>query len=85
VLTASSSFDDAALVELVHPDLAKTIEVLDDIGAVPPLTFRPGQKVAELLVAQQFSGHAVNPAALAGDAPAAPDGLSNRTVRTSTR
>ena len=82
MLTATASPDDPALAQLIHPDLAKTLEVLDDDGAVQPMRLRPRQQVAELMWSQQFSGQAVR----LSDAPdAAPLGLANRAVKTTSR
>ena len=88
LLTDSPSVDDPTLVQMVHPDLAQTLELIGQEGLVLPMRFRPGQQVAELLWAQQFRGDAVNIAALT---EAAPDdarltaGLKRRTVQTSGR
>ena len=85
MLTATASPDDPALAQLVHPDIAKTLEVLDDDGSVQPMRFRPRQQVAELMWAQQFSGDAVNVSGLDGGATPATAGLTNRSVKTSAR
>ena len=59
-LTATASADDPALARIVHPDLAKTLEMLDQAGSVPPMRLRPGSQTAQLLWAQQFKGEAIN-------------------------
>ena len=59
-LTATASFDDPALARIVHPDLAKTLEMLDQAGSAPPMRLRPGSQTAQLLWAQQFKGEAIN-------------------------
>ena len=59
-LTATASFDDPALARIVHPDLAKTLEMLDQGDSVPPMRLRPGSQTAQLLWAQQFKGEAIN-------------------------
>jgi uncharacterized protein YcbK (DUF882 family) len=84
LMTASASPDDPVLAKLSHPELARTLEVIDDVGAVQPMRFRPQKQVAELLFAQQFRGGAVLPApsarAVGDEAPAG--GISERAVRT---
>ena len=86
-LTQSASADDDALVTLVHPDVVRTLELLDDRPIVLPLKLRPGRQVAETMWAQQFEGAAVDVSALeeAERARQAPSGLASRSVRTTTR
>jgi len=82
-LTATASFDDPALARMVHPDLAKTLEVLDQPTTVLPMRLRPGLQAAQLLWAQQFKGEAINLSALIDPETAeAPAKLANRRVRT---
>jgi uncharacterized protein YcbK (DUF882 family) len=87
MLTASASPDDPALTELVHPDIARTLEVLDEDGSIQPMRLRPRQQIAALIWSQQFRGEAVRLSSLDADASAeaAPAGLANRTVRTTQR
>jgi uncharacterized protein YcbK (DUF882 family) len=82
-MTTTASPDDAALARMVHPDAAMTLELIDQAGAMPPMKLRPGQQVAQLLWAQQFKGESVALNALFDAPVAAPDGLSNRWVKTS--
>jgi uncharacterized protein YcbK (DUF882 family) len=85
LLTASASSDDPALAKMVHPDVAKTLELIDDEGRIPPMRFRPGEQVARLLWAHEFRGDAVSLAELeaAGERPATvAAGLSERQVKT---
>jgi uncharacterized protein YcbK (DUF882 family) len=82
-MTATPSPDDRALVRMVHPDPAMTLELLDQAGAMPPMRLRPGQQVAQLLWAQQFKGEAVALDVLVDPPASAPDALSNRRVKTS--
>jgi hypothetical protein len=82
-MTATASPDDTALVRMVHPDPAMTLEFLDQAGAMPPMRLRPGQQVAQLLWAQQFKGEAVALDLLVEPPASAPDALSNRRVKTS--
>jgi uncharacterized protein YcbK (DUF882 family) len=82
-MTLTASADDPALVQLIHPDIARTLELLDQTGGVPPMKLRPGAQTAALLWAQQFSGDAVTFAALSADPPAAGvSTLANRRVST---
>jgi hypothetical protein len=85
LLTASASADDPALAKMVHPDAAKTLELIDDEGRIPPMRFRPGEQFARLLWAHEFRGDAVSLAELeAAERPAPPAtaGLSERQVKT---
>ena len=60
-ITASASADDPALRQMVHPDVERTLEYLDDeTNAGPPMQLRPGVRTASLLWAQAFSGRAVD-------------------------
>jgi hypothetical protein len=59
-LTATSSADDPALARMVHPDLAKTLEMLDQVGSVPPMRLRPGAQTARLMWTQEFRGEAID-------------------------
>ena len=72
-LTATASADDPALARMVHPDLAKTLEMLDQAGSAPPMRLRPGPQPARLMWAQQFKGEAINLVSLLD--PDAHDGL----------
>ena len=85
MLTATASPDDPALAQLIHPDLAKTLEVLDDDGAVQPMRLRPRLQVAQLMWSQQFSGEAVRLSDVPNAAAEAASGLTNRAVKTTSR
>jgi uncharacterized protein YcbK (DUF882 family) len=85
LLTATASADDPALVTLVHPDVAKTLEVLDDRGSVLPMRLRPGRQVAEMMLSQEFRGDVVSvpaPDAVPRAAALKAAGLADRSVRT---
>ncbi len=86
-LTQSSSGDDHALVKLVHPDVMRTLDLLDDRPIVLPLKLRPGRQVAETMWAQQFEGAAVDISALeeAARTREAPSSLASRSVKTTMR
>lgn len=82
-MTQTASADDPALVQLVHPDAAKTFELLDQAGSMPPMRLLPAQQAAQLMLAQQFKGEAVN-LRTAGLASALPAG-GGRKVSTTSR
>jgi uncharacterized protein YcbK (DUF882 family) len=86
-MTQSASPDDSALVELVHPDVTRTLELLDDQPIVLPLRLRPGRQVAEVMWAQQFRGQAVDMTAMreAQNARNQASRLASRPVRTTSR
>jgi uncharacterized protein YcbK (DUF882 family) len=86
-LTQSASADDAALVKLVHPDVMRTLDLLDDRQIVLPLKLRPGRQVAEVMWAQQFQGDAVDVSALeeALSTRNALSSLASRSVKTTAR
>jgi uncharacterized protein YcbK (DUF882 family) len=86
-LTQSASADDDALVTLAHPDVMRTLDLLDDRPIVLPLRLRPGRQVAETMWAQQFDGDAVDVSALeeAAHMRRAPSRLASHAVRTTTR
>lgn len=87
IMTDNVAKRDAPLVALQKPDVAATLEALDDDGAVAPMKFRPGKQLAEEMWAQQFQGKAVHTDALKElDTPvAAPTGIASRAVQTSAR
>lgn len=87
LLTQSASADDAALVKLVHPDLQRTLELLDDKEIVLPMRLRPGGQVSEVTWAQQFQGSAVDFSAQHSDdtRTTASQQLTSRSVRTTAR
>jgi uncharacterized protein YcbK (DUF882 family) len=82
-LTATASVDDPALVRMYHPDLGRTLEMLDQAGSSPPMRLRPGPQTARLMWAQEFKGEAIDLSSLADlDAsPASPE-LAKRRVQT---
>ncbi len=86
-LTQSASADDTALVKLVHPDVLRTLDLLDDGQIVLPLRLRPGRQVAEVMWAQQFQGGAVDVTALeeAQSTRNALAALASRSIRTTAR
>jgi len=87
LLTQSPSADDAALVRLVHPDVARTLDLLNGDEVVLPLRLRPGEQVSEVMWAQQFRGEAVDLSAIEDGRTAgqSPTSLTSRQVRTTTR
>ena len=86
LLTQSASADDEALVKIVHPNIERTLDLLDDRQIVLPMRLRPGDQVSEVLWAQQFQGSAVDFRAHETDpARAAASGLTSRPVKTTGR
>jgi len=84
LLTATASPDDPVLARMVHPDLMRALELLDQANASPPLRLRPGLQTAHLLWAQEFKGEAINLSALYDDGlPPNNAGLGKRKVVTS--
>jgi uncharacterized protein YcbK (DUF882 family) len=83
-LTATASADDPALARMVHPDLNKTLEMLDQAGSVPPMRLRPGPQTARLMWAQEFKGEAIDLSSLIdlGASRPAPASLAERRVLT---
>ncbi len=93
LLTASASADDPILAKMTHPDVAATLDFIDDKISALPMRLRPGRQHAALLWAQQFRGSAVPEGgslqSAASDTQKAvaepPLGLKRRLVRTSMR
>jgi uncharacterized protein YcbK (DUF882 family) len=84
LLTTTASPDDPVLARMVHPDLMRALELLDQANASPPLRLRPGLQTAHLLWAQEFKGEAINLSALYDpDSGASSARLSKRQVVTS--
>jgi uncharacterized protein YcbK (DUF882 family) len=77
---------DQPLAPMQGPDVVATLKVLDDVGAVEPMKFRPGRQLAEAMWSDQFKGKAVHTDALKElEASRIPAGITSRTVQTSTR
>src|SRR5262249_38800442 len=84
-LTATASAADPALARLVHPDLNRTRDMLDQPRGAPRMRLRPGSQTAQLLWAQEFKGEAINLSSLIDldqPQPASPTRLPRRTVVT---
>jgi hypothetical protein len=68
---------------MVHPDLAKVLETMDQENAAPPMRLRPGVHAAERLWAHQFKGEAVDLSSLIDpDTPGRPPRVPSRKVAT---
>lgn len=80
LMTATASADDPALAVMTHPNFARTFDLLDQAGSMLPMRLRPSLKVAEMMWTQQFTGAAVNFAALQDEAVGT--GLRSRSVHT---
>ena len=86
LLTQSESADDAALAKITHPDLMRTLDLLDEKEIVLPMRLRPGEQIAHVGWAQQFHGNAVDFSAQHNDDSArVASGLMSRPVRTTAR
>lgn len=85
MMTASA--DDPQLSELQPLDVGKTLDLMDDGGAVAPMRLRPKEKVAQAMWSQQFQGSVVSrmPAEADADAINVPKGLNERSVTTTVR
>ena len=83
LMTTTASADDPVLATMSHPDFARTFDLLDQAGAMPPMHLRPSLQVAEMMWTQQFTGNAVNISAMQ-DQPsgAVSAALKSRKVRT---
>jgi uncharacterized protein YcbK (DUF882 family) len=70
LLTATASVDDSAFAVMVHPDLGKVLELMDQDYVTPPLRLRPGEYAAQRLWARAAKGEALDLSVLsdAGDA-----------------
>jgi uncharacterized protein YcbK (DUF882 family) len=93
LLTETASADDPALARMVHPNVARTFDMIDDEGRILPMKLRPGEQTAQLLFAKEFRGQAVDLSAIdeayakAQAEKVSPDsqGLAERKVKTSPR
>lgn len=85
-LTDEPTARDKPLAPMQAPDVAATLEVLDDVDTLEPMRFRPGRQLAEAMWCDQFKGKAVHAEALKEleDSRIA-TGISNRAVQTSAR
>ena len=83
-MTATASADDPALAHMIHPDVSKTLEMLDQAGSMPPMKLRPTQQIARLMWAQEFKGGAVDVDQLfeSSNDLLKPNGVNNRAVKT---
>jgi hypothetical protein len=86
-LTQTASADDSDLVRLVHPDIVRTLDLLDERQIVQPLRLRPGRQVTEMMWTRELKGDAVDVSGLeeAQRARRAPSSLASHSVRTTAR
>ncbi len=83
LMTLTASADDPALAKMIHPDAARTLDLLDSAGSMPPMRLRPGLRVAEAMFTQQFKGEAVNLSVMQDAASVASSGaMKSRKVKT---
>jgi uncharacterized protein YcbK (DUF882 family) len=59
ILTEHSGDNHPVLARMQAPDTGRVFEMLDEPDRLFPLTFRPGQQVAEMMWAGQFNGSKV--------------------------
>jgi uncharacterized protein YcbK (DUF882 family) len=87
MMTQSSSPDDPQLAQLQPLDVGRTLDLMDDGGAIAPMRLRPKEQVAQAMWTQQFSGSLVSRMPSEGEvAPApVPKGLNERSVTTTLR
>ena len=87
LLTSTPSADDAVLSVMQHPQVSKTLVMLDAEMTSPPMRLRPGQQMAELLWSKEFRGQAVDLADLvpARAQPDASQAVTDRLVKTTSR
>ena len=86
LLSDTPASRDQPLAEMQAPNVAATLEVLDDVGGIAPMKFRPGRQLAEAMWSQQFQGKAVHLEALKEiEQGRLPAGIENRAVQTSAR
>jgi hypothetical protein len=64
LLTATASVDDPALARLIHPDLSKVLELMEQQDSLPPLRLRPGAYDAQKVWASLLQGVPVDLSAL---------------------
>ena len=83
LLTNGPSPNAPELQRLTHPVVAETIAVLDDVGVVHPIRFRPGLQVAELMWSREGRGEGANPADAFGASKPSQSVLAERRVKTS--
>jgi uncharacterized protein YcbK (DUF882 family) len=83
----TSSPGEPLLADLVHHDVSRTLDMIDQPGTILPLRFRPGEQLAQLMWAQQFRGDPVGLAKLlaAQGTDVAVPSLQGRQVRTTQR
>jgi hypothetical protein len=83
----TESPNDPVFADLVHHDVVRTIDMLDQPGSALPLRFRPGEQMAQLMWANQFRGDAIGLAKLfeAQASDITSSSLANRNVRTTGR
>jgi uncharacterized protein YcbK (DUF882 family) len=81
-ITDTASADDPALRHMTHPDIEKTLTLLEeDRAEEPPMQFRPGMLVASLMWSQAFKGNVGGWSAAARPDPRPRPLLGQRRVR----
>ena len=86
LLSDSPASRDQPLAELQAPDVAATLDVLDDVGGIVPMKFRTGNQLADSAASGQFQGKAVHAEALMEiEQSRMPASIESRHVLTSAR
>jgi hypothetical protein len=86
LLSDTPASRDQPLAEMQAPNVAATLEVLDDVGGIAPMKFRPGRQLAEAMWSEQFQGKAVHLEALMEiEQSRLPAGIESHAVQTSAR
>ncbi len=87
-LTDGPTARDQPLAAMQAPDVAATLDVLDDVGGIVPMKFRPGRQLAEAMWCDKFQGKAVHAEALTEieqGRKSLAAGIESRAVQTSAR
>jgi uncharacterized protein YcbK (DUF882 family) len=85
-LTDKPTSRDQPLADMQAPDVAATLDALDDSGGIMPMKFRPGRQLAESMWSDEFRGKAVHAEVLKElDENRVPAAIASRSVQTSSR
>jgi uncharacterized protein YcbK (DUF882 family) len=86
LMTDNPTARDQPLAAMQAPDVAKTLDVLDDVGGVMPMRLRSGEQLSEVMGSDQFMGKAVHAEVLEElDHGHRAMGIASRSVQTSSR
>jgi len=86
LLSDNPASRDQPLADLQAPDVAATLDVLDDVGGIVPMKFRSGSQLADAASSGAFKGKAVHAEALMEiEQSRMPAAIANKAVQTSAR